>query len=227
MKTAKRYFNILLDLLFDAAPVIVLAFMAATAHAQPSVAVVVDSSITSASLSARAVCALHTDAGCFNAVTDATAANCTGGTLTAACTFPISLTIPAGSIGTSMSDLVLSMGGLSTATIPNTLIEIYLDSIRVYAGTATPGVTGSHIANFACSIIALNNTATSPVIVSCANSGVVNPATASLGPNALLSNTTPGIAIDTTVSHVLKVSCSFSANTTGNLAWLNGIRFDR
>jgi hypothetical protein len=190
----------------------------------PRIVTAVNSSITASSLGNQAICALHTDTGCGN-TTDATAANCPAGTLTAACTFPTSLTLPAGSLR-GLSILDVSIGTLSTATLPNIQIEIYLDSVRIFAGAAAAGQPGNRVTSFPCNIAIFASGATAPLAISCPAAGFVNPSpTTSLSSNLLLTNTTPAISIDTTVSHALKLSVSYSANTTGNMAWLNGMRF--
>lgn len=189
---------------------------------------VVDSAITATSLSTEAICALHTDTpdgvhACSNSVTDATAANCPAGTLTASCTFPISLTVPAGALGSSASQLTLSFGRLATATIPTSLIEVYLDSTRIYAGTAVAFGTGAGAVATVCSITVQSSSTTAPISMSCTGAGSLQ-INQIMSSNNLLTNTAPGIAVDTTISHVLKVSIAYSANTTGNSAWLYGMR---
>ncbi len=184
----------------------------------------VNASITASSLGTQAICALHTDSGCLNSVTDATAANCPAGTLTAACTFPTSITVPANTLGSTVTLLSLPMGALGTATIPTALIEIYLDSVRVFAGSALAPGAGSHVNIFSCAFSAAASGVAAPLAASCHGNGSF---AASNSANTLLTNTAPAIAIDTTVSHVLKVSMAFSANTTGNSAWLYGLRFSQ
>lgn len=184
----------------------------------------VDASITATSLATEAVCALHTDTpdgvhACNNPVTDATAANCVAGTLTVACTFPISLTISANVLGSNVAVLNLDLGVLATATIPTSIFEIYLDSTRVYAGVATTAGAGVKPYSVTCLLSTMTATSSAPLAMTCATPNLIQ-----FGPNNLLSNTTPAIAIDTTVSHVLKVSCAFTAATTGNSAWLYGMR---
>lgn len=186
-----------------------------------------NASITAASLASQAVCALHTDSGCFNSATDATTANCPAGTLTAACTFPTSITIPANVLGSSASALDFLVGSLATATIPNATVEIYLDSTRIYSGTASAGNAGSRTFRYGCLLTAPSSSSTAPLAIGCSGAGSIPNAGNAFSANALNTNTTPAIAIDTTVSHVLSVSVAFSANTTGNMAWLYGMKFSR
>src|SRR6185312_13409535 len=102
----------------------------------------VDSNITAASLGTRAICALHTDTGCFNSTTDATLANCPAGTLTTTCKFPITLTIPANTLGSNVSNLIINAGVLSSGG-PSVLFEIYLDSVNIFTGSSTTVTSGT------------------------------------------------------------------------------------
>ncbi len=192
----------------------------------------VNSSITATSLGTTAVCALHTDTpdgvhACNNPVTDATAANCPAGTLSAPCTFPTSITIPANSLGSNTNNLLFSIGSISTATLPTLLVEMYLDSVRIYAATAAIGVAGSRSTAIQCTISGLASNSTAPVVTNCTGNGNAGGINANFGSNSLITNTAPAIAINTTVSHVLKVSIAYSAATTGNSAWLYGMRFSQ
>lgn len=185
----------------------------------------VNSSITISSLAAQAICALHTDTGCLNS-TNATQANCTAGTLTAACTLPTSLTIPANTLGGNISELILNFGSLATATVPTSLVEIYLDSTRVYVNANVASATGSRASSFLCTLATLGSGATAPLAMSCTANGNLGGSATNFGSNGTNNNTVPAVAIDTTVSHVLKVSISYSAATTGNMTWLYGMRFN-
>lgn len=185
----------------------------------------VNAGITTASLGAQAVCALHTDSGCFNAVTDATAANCPAGTLSAPCTFPTSITIPANALGSAAVKIDLLIGALATATVPTSIVEIYLDSTRIFSGTVATGNAGSRTLSYSCLIAALASSASAPLAMGCTGAGTVPAGGASFSANALNTNAAPAVAIDTTVSHVLKVSIAYTSNTTGNSAWLYGLKF--
>lgn len=185
----------------------------------------VNAAITASSLGSTAVCALHTDTGCGNA-TDATTANCPAGTLTAACTFSTSITIPANTLGSTIGRLNFSVGTLATATIPTVLVEIYLDTVRVYAGTASTIATGTRNTNAACVIGSTASGISAPLFASCNTNGALGVAL-NFSANVLNTNTAPAISIDTTISHVMKVSTAYSAATTGNLAWLYGMSFSR
>lgn len=185
----------------------------------------VNVSITTASLGTQAVCALHTDSGCFNSVTDATAANCPAGTLSAPCTFPTSITLPANTLGTTATKIDFLIGALATATVPTSIVEIYLDNTRIFSGTVAAGGAGSRTLNYSCLIAALASSASAPLAMGCNGAGTVPAGGASFSANALNTNAAPAIAIDTTVSHVLKVSIAYTSNTTGNSAWLYGMRF--
>lgn len=185
----------------------------------------VDASITTTSLGSHAVCALHTDTGCGN-TTDATSDNCTAGTLTAACTFPTSITIPADYLS-GVGTLSITLGSLATATVPTVNIEIYLDSTLIYSGAANTSRSGSASFVAVCSVTSLNPGATSPLVVGCGGNGTLGTQPTSLGGNASLSDTAPAISIDTTASHVLKLQIIYSANTTGNKAWLYALRYTK
>ena len=185
-----------------------------------------DSNITSASLGTRAICALHTDTGCFNSSTDATAANCPAGTLTATCTFPTSIIVPASFFGGNLSSLEVLIGSLGTAVIPSSLIEIYLDSTLVYSGAAFASTSSTKVNKFKCLISSSSNTTSSPLTFGCETNGTLGNTT-TFGANTLLTTSAPAIIIDTTIQHILKISISYSANTTGNMAWLYGMKLSK
>ena len=183
-----------------------------------------DSNITAASLGTRAICALHTDTGCNNSTTDATSANCPAGTLTAACTFPTSIIIPAGFLGSNLSSLDVLIGVLGAASVPNNLIEVYLDSTVIFAGTASATTIGTKVSKIRCIINAPVTTSTTPISIGCETNGTLGGQGVSFGGNTLLTNSAPAISIDTTIQHTLKISVSYSSNTTGNMAWLYGMK---
>lgn len=185
----------------------------------------VNASITASSLGAQAVCALHTDTGCGNA-TDATSANCAGTnpTTDAPCLFSGSITIPANALGSSVTSLQFLLGTLSTATVPTGIVRIFFDAILVYSGATNAGIAGTRSQAFMCLVSGQGSGASAPIALACNSNGNF-AATGTFGPNSLNNNATPAIAVDTTVSHVVRYGVVYSAATTLNMAWSYGMRF--
>lgn len=162
------------------------------------------------------ICALHADVitglTCNNQVVD-------GSTETA---FVTTTTVPANVLASSVTSVNLNLGVLATATIPSITIKIKLGSTVIYQGGAQVSVAGSRALALNCLISAPSAAgASAPLITTCSTGGL--PSATNVAANALITNSNLSVAANTSVSNILSVTVTFSANTTQNAIWLYSI----
>jgi hypothetical protein len=163
---------------------------------------------------ADAICALGGD-------TSITGITCQATSATSATAFTTTVTIPAGTLAGSVLPFSFAFGSVDSSSPPSLMITVKLGSTPILTGPSALMPTSVMSGNGVyCQIVAPSAaSASAPVIASCS----ATPFAPSSLRNALITPTTPSVAVATNAAQVLSITFTFSAATAGNAVWLQSI----
>lgn len=163
------------------------------------------------------VCALHSDT-----ITGITCTNTSvdGSTETAFATNPV---IPAGALANSVVTINFVIGSVSASTTPTAVFKIRATNVSgttLFTGPTTTPASGTGTRVWTCTF-ASNAAAGASVgvVVSCGPMGIAKGSTTDQN-NTLLSGATYSVNLATNAAITIVPTITYSANTTGNAAWI-------